>query len=729
MAHHRQTSSQPVKPHPLRLALAALLGLQSALASPLPEDPAGHWLDGDRVRPLTRLPDQHVFLLGGASPENTQRLQRRLGDGITGLRLVEQNDFLLRVEGAVDADREKTAEALLGDPGRAHELLPVYRGGDPLRPQILIAGGELIVGLRGDLAGAAARLAADTPGLRPLRSLPWGNAYLFGCPDPTQCLALSLRLASRADVTFAYPNWVRDRRPRQWPQSLSLDPLVSGQWHLNGLLGEGVRALAAWPMALGSARKVIGVVDAGCELGHPDLQPNVAAGLSWDYVEGDADPEGPPHGTAVAGLAAARGGNGIGGSGVAPLATFAAIRLDPAFTDINESLALLHQVESIAIYNNSWGPPDDGHLEGPGPVTIAALASGTRQGRGGLGAIYVWAAGNGGALGDNANYDGYANQPYVMAVGATNRYGRQTYYSEPGANLWLNAPGGDDAGWLTTTDLSGWRGYDRGDYTEGFGGTSGSAALVSGTAALVLDARPDLGWRELRWLLAASAERNDPADDDWMTNGAGLWVNHKYGFGRVDAAGAVAAAPEQPPLPQQQVLEYRLSGPIPIPDGAPAGVELRLDIPEDLVVEYVQATLDSDHPSWGELAITLVSPAGTPSRLAEPHASGGAQLLGGWTFGSARLLGEQARGSWRLRVVDPTPGHYGGVRHWTLRLYGHRTGEEPPPAQPDQGATPIPTLSSGARWLLGALLALLALPALRRGRARMSAAVAGPEVA
>jgi subtilisin-like proprotein convertase family protein len=711
-----------VKHCTLSKLLAALLCLPWAITRADGADQTpGYWLDGGRVRPLARLPSQHAYLAGAMSPATAKGLRHRVGE--TGLQVLEENDFLLRIEGSAGTTREEIAVALADTPAFGRELLPVYQGGSPQHPQIFIASGELIVGLQTPSIEAAATLARDTPGLRLLRPLAGSDAYLYACADPEECLPLSLQIAEHPGVTFAYPNWVRPRQPRQVSsenaEMQANDPLLPEQWHLNGYdaasQGTGVHALASWQTATGGPQQVVGVVDSGCELDHPDLAANVASALSWDYVDQDALPDGPPHGTAVAGLAAARGGNGIGVSGVAPLGALAAIRLDPAFTDSNESQALLHQIQAIAIYNNSWGPPDDGNLEGPGPATAAALATGAREGRGGRGGIYVWAAGNGRAMGDNANYDGYANAPQVITVSATNRHGRQAYYSEPGANLWLNAPGGDDYGWLTTTDLRGWRGYDAADYTGQFGGTSAAAALVSGTAALVLHARPELSWRELRWLLAATAERNDPADDDWMANQAGLWVSHKYGFGRVDAAAAVAAAPTQPTLPPQQRLEYLLDMPAPIPDGAPGGMELALEVPADLVVEYVQATVDSDHPHWGELAISLTSPAGTPSRLAEPHASEGAQLLGGWSFGSARHLGETARGVWRLRVVDQSPGNHGAVRRWRLTLYGHQASSGlPEPLPPtERPPVPVPTLGHPTQLLLAALLALLALLALR----------------
>lgn len=56
------------------------------------------------------------------------------------------------------------------------------------------------------------------------------------------------------------------------------------------------------------------------------------------------------------------------------------------------------------------------------------------QGRGGLGAIYVWASGNGGLLKDNCNLDGYASSIYTLTVSALTDVGESTFYSEPCAS-------------------------------------------------------------------------------------------------------------------------------------------------------------------------------------------------------------------------------------------------------------------------------------------------------
>ena len=205
----------------------------------------------------------------------------------------------------------------------------------------------------------------------------------------------------RSAAEFVGPLQVRQHATRLIPN----DPLFSQQWHLRntgqsgGTAGEDIRVTTAWDRVRGSG-VVIGIVDDGLQSTHPDLSGRYVSALSYDFNGNDSNPApgaGDDHGTAVAGIAAATGNNGIGVSGVAPAASLAGLRLvAAATTDAQEAAGLTHRMQDIDIYNNSWGPDDTGdNLEAPGPLTLAALKNGVENGRGGLGSIYVWAAGNG----------------------------------------------------------------------------------------------------------------------------------------------------------------------------------------------------------------------------------------------------------------------------------------------------------------------------------------------
>ena len=157
-----------------------------------------------------------------------------------------------------------------------------------------------------------------------------------------------------------------------------------------------------------------------------------------------------------------------------------------------------------------------------------------------------------------------------------------------------------------------------------------------------------------------TAEKNDPDDPDWVYNGAHYHINHKYGFGRVDAEAAVEAAKT---WPFAGFEESRVGYGYPnlfIRDDSLIGVEDAINMPDDIKVEFVEVEFTSDHPNWGELEVILTSPQGTESVLAEEHPTV-AGTYKNWRFGSVRHFGEDSGGDWSLRVRD-LRGNYSYVQ-------------------------------------------------------------------
>lgn len=567
----------------------------------------------------------------------------------------------------------------------------------------LVSLGEVAVRFRPGTAAATRNALARGLGLKRVGRVTFSSGtFLYRAATPVETFAALAGLVRSPAVDWAAPSFLRTRSRRWLPN----DPLFGLQWHLrntgqrSGKAGQDVNVAPVWGQSvsglpLRGAGVVIAVADDGLEVGHPDLAPNVVSGRSWDWSDNDTDPSpsrsstvGQYHGTSCAGVAAARGDNGLGVSGAAPLAGLIGYRflIDGVDSDAVEAEALAAvrpdttNRDLVDVSSNSWGPLDDRHLEGAGPLTEAALKDGVTNGRGGRGIVYVWAAGNGRADQDNVNFDGFANSRYTLAVGASTSLGKVAPYSEDGAALMVVAPSSDGmAGTqrdITTTDLTGAAGYSTGDYNNGFGGTSAAAPLVSGVAALVLQADPSLTWRDVQAILMTTAKKLDAGHRDWSTNAAGYHVNHSYGFGRVDAAAAVAAARTWAPLGPETVVSASASPNATIPDALPAGVTSAVTLgggQPRLTVEYVEVVLNAPHEYWHDLEVTLIAPSGTESLLAPAAApdatSSGAGFLK-WRFGSARHFGESSMGTWRLRVSDLHGGDRGRFVSWTLRVYG-----------------------------------------------------------
>ncbi len=519
---------------------------------------------------------------------------------------------------------------------------------------------------------------------RPAIDLP--GYFILEIRDALGCFSAVSEMRGHPKVISAEPLLARQQQKRSVPN----DTLIGDQWHLHntgqngGVAGIDANVINVWGTFGGAGTRgagvTIGIVDDGLEVTHPDLAPNVDTTIDFDWNDGTPNDPSPDlgsdfHGTAVAGVAAARGNNSLGVSGAAPEATLVGLRLvATSTTDDDEAGAMLHRNDVIDIKSNSWGPSDDGEtVEGPGVLLEAAFLDAATNGRGGLGTILVWSAGNAQQNEDNANKDGFANSIYTVAVGAIDDQGTHTFYSEEGACLVVTAPSHNFSGqqMITTTDLTGSNGYQSGDYANDFGGTSSSTPLVAGVIALLLDVNPGLGWRDVQEILIASATKVDASDTDWVVNGGGFNFNHKYGAGLVNAQGGVGLASGWTNLaPQSSSTVSHAALGAAIPDNNSTGIDVVFDFSAtDMRVEHVTIAVDITHKKRGHLAVTLTSPDNTVSRLVESHGDNG-DHYSDWTFMTVANWGEDSMGIWTLNVADLQGGESGTLNSAEVTLYG-----------------------------------------------------------
>ena len=491
------------------------------------------------------------------------------------------------------------------------------------------------------------------------------------------------------------------------PRVIGGDPLYPRQWHLDSLQGVDINAPQAWEITRGCPSVLVAVVDTGVDISHPDLAPNHDDRYARYYRHA-------AHGTSVAGLIVAKGNNGLGVIGVAPEVGFVSLGVigDSAISgsDAEKAVALLSNKEQTAISNNSWGLKSNGLFKPNSRAFQVALEEGVTSGYSGKGIFYAISGGNShstshGLLG-NVNYSVPQRYYSVAAICAVDNNGVRSSYSEKGANLWVCAPANSIFGGLTTTDVTGKEGYTSGDYIHDFGGTSASTPLVSGVAALMRSVNPELGWRDIRLILAATAQKNNSSNLGWFPGvasydgtkfGPARYAdtntkynhNHSYGFGLVNAEAAVSQSQNWNNVGQMVKVSSQYKNIPPaeqtVPNGDATGLSSVLKVTGINAtldfIEYIDIEIEIKMQDYGELQINLISPQNKTSILAERHFCTDLYMkvmkcvFSSPTkafFGSARHLGESPDGDWTLKIIDEDHQYQSKFYSWGLKFYGHK---------------------------------------------------------
>jgi serine protease len=273
---------------------------------------------------------------------------------------------------------------------------------------------------------------------------------------------------------------------------------------------EKINAPQAWEETLGSADVTIAVVDQGVKYDHPDLEDNIADNPGRDFVDNDGDPypddlSSEPHGTHVAGIAAASVDNGTGVSGIGN-STILSLRVlngqgRGAISGIADAVEWATDQGADVINLSLGGAGDSQTMQN---AVSYAVAHDT---------LVIAAAGNSG----QSEVDYPAAYSDCIAVSALDPDGTFAEYSNSGSDIELTAPG--------TNVVSTWSD----DGYKAISGTSMSSPVVAGVAGLTL-AQWDLTNEELRTHLRETAVDVSLPDS-------------QQGVGRVDAGAAVTTQP------------------------------------------------------------------------------------------------------------------------------------------------------------------------------------------
>ncbi|QTL03209.1 S8 family serine peptidase [Aquabacter sp. L1I39] len=482
------------------------------------------------------------------------------------------------------------------------------------------------------------------------------------------------------------------------------DPLFDDQWHLlntgqdimglpqaEGAYRNDINVTGVWPNYTGKG-VVVGVLDDGFQADHPDLKQNYLADKAYNFITETPGQYPGDHGTATTGLIVAAN-NGVGGLGVAYEAsaigyTSAAIGPSILYSFVKAASHMLQ--DGVDVSSNSWGAPFETPFGGAllQPVFNNVTLNLAQMGRDGLGTVTVFAAGNGRAENEHTASVVTGGSPFVILVAAANADGTVASYSTAGTSVLVAAPGSgntldgpaNELPSIVTTDLTGTAGYniqEDGDYTNvsgagsyGFSGTSAAAPIVSGVVALMLEANPLLGYRDVQEILAYSA-RNPAQVATWQTNGAGDWngggllFNDDLGFGLVDAHAAVRLAEtwtKQSTFDNAARLSATFSnGSVTLASGESVNLSVRF---EDVIrVQHALVGLHIQAPNSGleNLSVSLIGPDGTSNLFMDPSVYAPSASIGltdlSYTFDTVRSWGQiSTSGDWVLSVSNNTGG-------------------------------------------------------------------------
>jgi len=245
------------------------------------------------------------------------------------------------------------------------------------------------------------------------------------------------------------------------------------------------------------------------------------------------------------------------------------------------------------------------------------------------------------------------------------------------------------------------------NYTSTLAGTSFAAPSISGVIALMLEKNPDLTWRDVKFILAKTAQKVDmtstnilnPADPlnhindyGWTLNKAKFNFHNYYGFGLANADLAVALSNRfVSPLrayvrPANFLTDTIANGGLDILDNNPTGLSRSLEAPYTTVAftEAVEIEVTINHPFPRDLSLELQSPGGTKSIILnsnrftpgtpDPNNENGFWLipnLQAVRFVTNAFYGETGVGNWTLKVVDAKANNTGKLIEWKIKVFGN----------------------------------------------------------
>lgn len=535
---------------------------------------------GEHAVPFEPRPDllAVAFPSGKPDPETARRLAGEIADRVNARRmpLPRADDEQYQGQGTGDSgqtdpdasavwlfqfsdapspdDRRDAAAAIreiVGDHARIGVPVDLQPG------QAKVVDNRFVIRFRDGVDPETVKRLVDDAGGRVLRQFRQSrNAHLIELPDGDVLanLATVEDWASRELLVYGEPDVMAQITDDVFPDTAPTDPTFTNQANLTLQrvdVAWRIMQAAGANLTAGDPAIRVATLDRGVDINHPDIGGNLTDGTpqlerAFDFdgmrqmtAAGYAPDS--SHGMGVYGIIAALTDNGVDMSGIAPNTHQIGMER-PELTDATYPDILLWAAGFDTGNGTSGWPAEPispgadiiSCSHGSDGLALSGIMDDTLQeladnGRGGLGTVVIYSAGNSNAL--ITGFRTWAAHPDTLAIAnsmqpnaagvemkdPTSNFGPEIDVCAQGTN----APSLDDVG---------------GEQT--FGGTSAAAPTVAGVAALMLSRDPTLTRVEVRDILRATAFQIDGANTDPVGQWAGGF-SQWYGFGRINAADAV----------------------------------------------------------------------------------------------------------------------------------------------------------------------------------------------
>jgi len=425
----------------------------------------------------------------------------------------------------------------------------------------------------------------------------------------------------------------------------------------------------------------------GVDFKHPEFNGRFNLNASFNFGTNKSDPSpdlsssgNKEHGTLMAGLAGATEGNGNCGVGVSFKASLSGIMGTSRGWDHFEATArsLSYRNDINDIYSNSWGYIDfyQSNIAYMHKRIRKALRDNAEKGRKGRGNVIIFSAGNGGLFNGTCSYDEYISSIYTIGISVITGRHTPSLQNVKCAGISAVTYGRDGLDGVNNPEFRMPAPGLNGRCSSKAASSSASAAVASGILGLVLQANPNLHWRDVQHLIARCSNSNI-GSVQWKKNGVGIKVSDDFGFGVLDAKALTDGAKQWKNVGPQMncILSFSENTKI---DGE-ATLNRKINISQTAAcrgirhLEHVLLVLNLNFTFRRQIEVTLTSPLGTTSIMLRS----GRRFDGGKTIENLSLLslhhwGENPNGLWELRIRNtlPNANQKGFLFNFALQLFG-----------------------------------------------------------